>query len=163
MAAKQHFPEAPKHALWDLTFTRLAIAVQPQLNAFQQGLLQRFKAIGMACETNVRQTPRGLSTMLALVGQRGLICIVDVTLIDGMAVGRGPCAALDIRLLDACGDVAAEGLASESLGQLSPDNLAVCVLFSTEQLERAATAVYVASMAHFDLLKPSAPITGSAG
>jgi hypothetical protein len=155
MAAKQHFPEAPKHALWDLTFTRLAKAVQPQLNAFQQELLRRFKAIGVACDTSVRQTPRGLSTMLALVGQRGLICIVDITLIDGMAVGRGPCAALDIRLLDACGDVVAEGLASGSHGQLPPDNLAACVLFSTEQLERAATAVYVASLAHFDLLRPS--------
>ncbi|MDC8773712.1 hypothetical protein [Roseateles albus] len=161
MASPQHTPEAPKHALWDLKFTKLAQDLQPQLNALRLELLRRYKAIGLAIDTNVRQTPRGLSTLLALVGQRGLICIVDITLIDGMAVGHGPLASLDIRLLDACGDVAAEGIGRSALGQAFCANLAAQAL-SAEQLDRAATAVYVASLAHFDLLRPASANAGNA-
>jgi hypothetical protein len=96
-----------------------------------------------------------LSTFLALMGRRGLICIVDLTLVDGMAVGRGRCTALDIRLLDACGDVAAEGLAGGVLGRACHEESAAEV-FSAESLARAATVVYVATLAQFALLRPAA-------
>ena len=104
------------------------------------------------------QTPRGLSTFLALIGQRGLVCIVDLTLVDGMAIGLGPRASLDIRLLDACGDVVAGGLASGVSGLASGETCetSAAATLSAESLDRAATAVYVAALAQFDLLRPPA-------
>ena len=98
-------PAPPGEPAWDIAFTRLTLAVRPQVDACVLELTRRFQAIGLGCDAQSRQTPRGLATFLAVVGQRGLLFIVDITLIDGMAVDRGPCAALDIRLLDACGDV----------------------------------------------------------
>ena len=148
-------PTPPSPPAWDITVTRLTRAVRPQVEACAQGLACRFHAIGLGSDTQVRQTPRGLSTFLALVGQRGLICIIDMTLVDGMAVGQGPCAALHIRLLDACGDVAVDGLASGVLGRAHHETSAAEAL-SPENLDRAATAVYVATLAQFDLLGPVA-------
>lgn len=151
-----HFASIPPgEPAWDITFTRLTRNWGPPLEACVLGLSSRFQAIGLTCEAQVRQTPRGLSTFLALVGQRGLICIVDMTLVDGMAVGQGPFAALDIRLLNACGDVVADGLASGVLGSVSLAPSAIESL-SSENLDRAATAVYVATLAQFDLLRPAA-------
>ena len=146
MSQRNPIPAPPSQPAWDITVTRLTRAVRPQVEACAQGLARRFQAIGLGSDTQVRQTPRGLSTFLALVGQRGLICIVDMTLVDGMAVGQGPCAALDIRLLDACGDV---------LGRPYGETLAVDAL-SPENLDRAAMAVYVATLAQFDLIPPVA-------
>ena len=146
-------PALPSEPAWDITVTRLMRTVGPQVEACALDLSRRFRAIGLGSDTQVRQTPRGLSTFLALVGQRGLICIVDMTLVDGMAVGQGPCAALDIRLLDACGDVAAEGLASGASGRALREISSAEVL-NSESLDRAATAVYVATLAQFDLLRP---------
>ena len=89
---------------------------------------------------------------------------VDLTLVDGMAVGQGPRAALDIRLLDACGDGVVEGLASIVLGPACGEThesreareTAAAEMLSPENLDRAATAVYVATLAQFDLLRPPA-------
>jgi hypothetical protein len=78
-----------------------------------------------------------------------------MTLVDGMAVGQGPCAALDIRLLDACGDMASEGLGLGVPGRAGRETSGA-ESFSPEHLHRAATAVYVATLAHFDLLSPVA-------
>ena len=147
MSQPNAIPAPPSEPAWDVTVTRLTRTMGPRVEACAQGLARRFRAIGLGSDTQVRQTPRGLSTFLALVGQRGLICIVDMTLVDGMAVGRGPCVTLDIRLLDACGDV---------LGRAHTESLAVDAL-SPENLDRAATAVYVATLAQFDLLRPVAP------
>ena len=155
MSQGNAIPTPPSQPAWDITVTRLTRAVRPQVEACAQGLACRFRAIGLGSDTQVRQTPRGLSTFLALVGQRGLICIIDMTLVDGMAVGQGPCAGLDIRLLDACGDVAVDGLASGVLGRAGQDTSSTEAL-SLENLERAATAVYVATLAQFDLLGPVA-------
>ena len=129
--------------------------VRPHIEACALDLARRFQAIGLGSDTQVRQTPRGLSTFLALVGQRGLICIVDMTLVDGMAIGMGTCTVLDIRLLDACGDVAVDGLASGVFGRAYHEASATEAL-SPKNLDRAATAVYVASLAQFDLLGPVA-------
>lgn len=159
MSQPHAIPTPPSEPAWDIAFTRLTRAVQPQVEACRLDLARRFQAIGLGSDTTVTQTPRGLSTFLALVGQRGLICIVDLTLIDGMAVGQGPCAALDIRLLDACGDVVAEGLASGVLGQACGETREAretAEKLSLENLDRAATAVYVATLAQFDLLPPPA-------
>lgn len=101
-------PGAPAASGWDIEFTRLAREVQGRVQTLVQDLTGRFQAAGLLCEVQVRQTPRGLTTFLALVGQRGLLCIVDITLIDGMAVARQPGAVMDIRLLDACGESAAK-------------------------------------------------------
>jgi len=155
MARPHPTPTPSGEPAWDIAFTRLAQAVRPQVEACTRDLARRFQAMGLGSEMDVRQTPRGLSTFLALVGQRGLICIVDLTLVDGMAVGQGPCAALDIRLLDACGDVVAAGLAHGMQGRAFHDGSAAQAL-SSEQLDRSATAVYVATLAHFDLLRPLA-------
>ena len=148
MSQPNAIPAPPSEPAWDITVTRLTRAVRPQVEAWALDLARRFHALGLGSETQVRQTPRGLSTFLALVGQRGLICIIDMTLVDGMAVGQGPCAALDIRLLDACGDV---------LGRAHSAPLAVEAL-DPENLDRAAAAVYVATLAQFDLLRPVARV-----
>ena len=146
-------PAAPGEPAWDLTFTRLTQAISPQIEACVRSLERRFRAIGLSSENQVRQTPRGLSTFLALVGQRGLICIVDMTLIDGMAMGEGQWVALDIRLLDACGDVAAEGLGKGVQGRTFQDASAAQALLK-ETMDQTATAIYVAALGHFCLLLP---------
>jgi hypothetical protein len=155
MVQPHSIPAPPSEPAWDITFTRLTQAVRPQIEECVLDLARRFQAIGLGSDAQVRQTPRGLSTFLALVGQRGLICIVDMTLVDGMAIDQGPCAALDIRLLDACGDVVADGLASGVHGRAFREASAAQALMS-ENLDRAATAVYVATLAQFDLLRPVA-------
>ena len=155
MAQSNPLPAPPYKPAWDIAFTRLTHAARPWIEACALDLARRFRAIGLRSDTQVRQTPRGLSTFLVLVGQRGLICIVDMTLVDGMAVGQGPCAALDIRLLDACGDVVADGLASGEQGRTFQEASAAQA-FISENMDRAATVVYVAILGHFDLQLPVA-------
>jgi hypothetical protein len=146
-------PRPPGEPAWDITFTRLAQAVQPGVEACALDLARRLEAIGVGSEMQVRQTPRGLSTFLALLGRRGLIGLVDMTLVDGMAVGHGPCATLDIRLLDACGDAVADGLTVSVLDRSLHGAAALQALQA--HMARAATAVYVETLAHFDLLQPA--------
>lgn len=157
MATPQPVPAAPSQPAWEITVTRLTQALQPRLEACAQTLLRRFQGIGLRGDVQVRQTPRGHSTFLALVGQRGLIGIVDISLLDGMALGQEAYLALDVRLLDACGDVVMAGLAQrESLH--SAAELANSDAFSPESLDRAVTAIFVASLAQFDLqLRPPVP------
>jgi hypothetical protein len=149
------FPTPPGMPAWDITLTRMTQAVRPQLLACVHALARRFEAIGLRSDLCVRQTPRGLSTFLSLVGRRGLVCILDLTLVDGLAVGRGPSAALDIRLLDACGDVVTDGFARGMTGLALPSN-GKAVAFAAADLDRAATSVYIATLAQFDLLQPGA-------
>ena len=143
-------PDSAASSGWDIEFTRLAREVQGRVRALVQDLTQRFHAVGLGCDVQVRQTPRGLSTFLSLVGQRGLLCIVDLTLVDGMAVANEPGAALDIRLLDACGDLAAtcsphlQGGAS--ICQAKSDDI-----LATEQVGPRATGIYLLAMGHFGM------------
>ncbi len=155
MAQPHPLPTPPVQPAWDIAYTRMTQCVRPRLEACALDLARRFLAIGLGSDTQVRQTPRGLSTFLAIVGPIGLICIVDMTLVDGMAVGRGPCAMLDIRVLDACGDVVAHGLAHGDVGRPFRETTTADALKS-QDLDRAATAVYVTTLGHFDLLRPSA-------
>ena len=100
--ATQHDPAQPS---WDVAFTRLSRQVSERLAAVTGALTHRLEAGGLTCDLQSRQTPRGLSTFLSVVGERGLLFIFDFTLIDGMAVNRHQGATLDVRLLDGCGDV----------------------------------------------------------
>jgi hypothetical protein len=145
-------PVPPSDPVWDITVTRLMRAARPHVDACALDLARRFQSIGLGCDTQVRCTPRGLSTFLAVVGQRGLICIVEMTLVDGMAVGRGPCTELDIRLLDACGEVVEDGLASSVLGNLHQESFDEEAL-RLGNLGLAVTVAYVATLAQFDLLR----------
>ena len=147
-------PLSPSVPTWDIAFTRLAHATRPRVEACARDLVHRFEAIGLTTDVEVRQTPRGLSTFIAVVGDRGLICIVDLTLIDGMAVHTGPIATLDVRLIDACGDIAADGLAGHRNPQALPAVLGDTVL-QTEPLDEASATVYLAALAHFDLFPPA--------
>jgi hypothetical protein len=143
-------PRPPIEPAWDTTFTRLTRALSPRIGECASKLDRRFKTIGLKSDIQVRQTPRGLSTFLSVVGGRGLIFIVDMTLIDGMAVGQGPWATLNIRLLDACGDIVAGGLGAGLKGHSFHDISAAQALAS-ESLEQAVTAVYVTALGLFDL------------
>ena len=154
MAATQPIPAAPIDPGWDIRFTRLAQAWRTPIELCALDLARRFQAIGLGSELQVRLTPRGLSTFLALLGRRGLICIVDLTLVDGRALGQGPHAALDIRLIDACGEVVAQGLAGALPGQAELEDAADQAL-PAAQLGRLATVVYIATLAHFELLQPA--------
>ena len=145
----------PGGPAWDLTFTRMAHAVRPAVEACTLDLTRRFKAVGLSIDTQVRQMPRGLSNILALVGQRGLVCIVEVALVDGMEIGRGPCAVLELRLLDACGDLVFEGFVGD-VRMRTVQGASSAEVGSSDSLDRAATGVYVAALAQFDLLRPAA-------
>jgi hypothetical protein len=142
----------PGEHAWDITFTRIAFSVLPQVEACMFSLARRFCAMGLTSDTQVRQTPRGQSVFLSLIGRYGLAGIVDCTLVDGMAVGQGPAATLDTRLLDACGDVVAIGLTnSVRIRHLqTPPPAQGHVL---ENLDRAATGIYVEALAQFNLLR----------
>jgi hypothetical protein len=153
MNQKHDTPAPPSEPAWDITFTRMAHTVLPKIEACAIDLARRFKAMGLSCDTHVRPMPRGLSTFLTLVGQRGLICIVEMTLVDGMVDGNGPCTGLEISLLDACGDVVDDGLISDVAGRTFLDASAAETLIA-QNLDRAATGIYVATLGHFELLQP---------
>jgi hypothetical protein len=150
--ASQHPTELPHEPNWDVTFTRLAQLAQPLIKILGLDLARRFNSLGLSSNWQVRPTPRGVSHFLALVGQRALICIVDMTLVDGMTVGEGHRAKLDIRLLDACGEVVAGGLGSELQARSFHDGLSAQAVISGNLKQTAAT-VYVAALGHFELLR----------
>ncbi len=141
----------PGEPAWDITFTRLANAVRPGVEACVQALARQLHVMGVGSDQQVRQTPRGASVFLSVVGRRGLLCIVDFTLIDGMAVGQGHRAMLDIRLLDACGDVIAEDLAHGLTCRAEPGG-AIAPPIPAWALSQAATTVFVSVLGHFDLM-----------
>ena len=120
------------------------------MRALLAELTRRFRGAGLGCAIQLQQTPRGLSMFLALVGQRGLICIVDVTLVDGMQVAHQAGAALDIRLLDACGDVVARQPWHRPDGASTYQATAECIL-PNGQIRAGATSVYVLVMGLFGL------------
>ena len=147
-------PGAPPSIGWDMAFTRLSNALQARVKALVQDLASRWHAAGLGCDVQVRQTPRGVSTFLSVVGQRGLLFIADITLVDGMSVGRQPGARLDIRLLDACGDVAATCSASSGDGVAAFQTLADGIL-AWSQVGPCSTAVQVLAIGHFGLVAPA--------
>ena len=115
-----------------------------------QELTHRFQAYGLLCDVQMRHTPRGLSTFLSVVGQRGLLFIVDVTLIDGMEVAGCPGAALDVRMLDARGETVAHCAAirqpgSPAYGARSGEILAAA------DLGRCVNTMFAIAVGHFDL------------
>jgi hypothetical protein len=136
---------------WDIAFTRMSLQVAPLVEACVQGLMLRFQAIGLRCDLQSRHTPRGLSTFLAAVGPRGLLFIVDITMIDGMAVAERRGAALDVRLLDACGDTVAHCAVAAATEAQAYGDCAEEVI-AAAGLARVATAVFVMAIAHFDLV-----------
>jgi len=105
MSQAHAIPAPPAEPAWDITFTRLARAVGPHLDA----------------------------------------CALDL----------GACAMVDMRLLDACGDIVADDLASGMQGTAFHEVSAAVTLIS-ESLARAATTAYVAALAHVELLRPLA-------
>ncbi len=143
-------PGSPAASGWDIEFTRIAREVQCRVRVLVQELTARFLAAGLDCDVQTRQTPRGLSTFLALVGQRGLLCMVDMTLVDGMATARERGAMLDIRLLDACGDAAARW--SPHLADGAPAYQATSDgILAIEQVTACAAAVHLLVMGVFGL------------
>jgi hypothetical protein len=136
---------------WDIAFTRISRHALPHVNGCLQGLALRFEAIGLRCEMQLRHTPRGLSRFLAVTGQRGLLFIVDITLIDGIAVAGIRGAALDVRLLDACGDTVAHCAEKPASAAPSYQPHADEIL-AAAGLDRSAVSVFVMAMAHFDLV-----------
>ena len=140
----------PRDRDWDIAFTRLSRDVLPQVEAGVQRLSRRFEALGLLCDVQMRHTPRGLSTFLAVIGQRGLLLIVDVTLIDGMVVARCPGAALDVRMMDALGDVALQCRAATAPGAPAYSARSEEILAAAD-LARCATTIFVAAMSYFEL------------
>jgi len=143
-------PGAPTASGWDMVFTRLARAVQRRVLGLVRELTGRLRAAGLDCDVQLRQTPRGVSTYLAVIGQRGLIFVVDMTLVDGMRVARQPGARLEVRLLDACGDAVATCWTSAPDGA-STWHTELERILSRDQAGRCATAVHVLAMGHFGL------------
>ncbi len=148
------FPATPSGRGWDIAFTRISRDVLLEVDACVQEMKLRLLAIGLSCDRQVRQTPRGVSTFLAVAGDRGLLFIVDVTLIDGMAVAQHRGAALDIRLLDACGDTVSHCALATAPGAPIYRSSAHEVV-AAAGLARSITTVCVTAMAHFDLVPPT--------
>ncbi|PTT92509.1 hypothetical protein DBR42_01845 [Pelomonas sp. HMWF004] len=115
------------------------------MEACVRQLAGQFRAMGLGLDQQLRQTPRGSSVFLSVFGRRGLLCIVDITVIDGMAVGQGRRAGLDIRLLDACGDVVAADLTHGLTFSAEAPPV------SMQALLQAATLAFVLALGHFDL------------
>jgi hypothetical protein len=143
-----NFPGAPG---WDIAFTRISRQVMPAVDAWVQHLVGRFRSIGLHCDVQSRHTPRGESTFLAAVGQRGLLFVVDITLIDGVAVERVFGAVLDVRLLDAEGDTVMHCSTSPDDQAPSYFDGAAALLAATD-LPRCGTSLFVAALAHFGLV-----------
>ena len=139
----------PGYTDWDIAFTRISRQVAPEIDACLRELAPRLQAMGLHCDLQSRQTPRGQSSLLAAVGQRGLLFIIDITLIDGMAVAGLRGATLDVRLLDACGDTVAHcsAEAGTTVYRTNADEIIAAV-----DLARSATSVFVMAMGHFDLV-----------
>ena len=150
-ALQSSVPGNPDDPGWDIAFTRIARGVAPYVAACVQALSLRFQTIGLQCDPQSRQTPRGESSLLAVVGRRGLLFIVDITLIDGMAVAGLRGAALDVRLLDACGDTVGHCSAAGGPGARFFRTVTDEVIAAAD-LARAATSVFVMAMGHFDLV-----------
>jgi hypothetical protein len=153
-------PASPPAPGWDIACTRIANAALPHIDACLCALARQFGALGLRCHSEVRHTPRGLSSFLAVIGQRGLLFIVDITLVDGMAIGRSADASIDVRLLDACGDPVERLHRSDppgaTHGALSPG-----AVLAAAALAQAATAVYVTALSHFDLAQRRAAGPGA--
>jgi hypothetical protein len=143
-------PIPPGQPGWDIAFTRLTRTVSGRIASCAADIEHRFKTHGLNSDLQVRPTPRGLSTFIALTGARGLVCIVDITLVDGMAVGRGPCTSIEIRLLDACGDLVAPGLGTSMQGTAFDAHSAM-QLWTPDRMSQAATSVYLSALGLFDL------------
>jgi hypothetical protein len=135
---------------WDIAFTRICQEVLQSVEACVQELSRRFQASGLDCDAQARHTARGLSTFLAVVGRRGLLFIVDITLIDGMMVAGIAGAALDICLLDACGDAVSQ--CSRPPFAAPAFHATASQVVAAADLVRAATSVFVMAMGHFDLV-----------
>jgi hypothetical protein len=93
-----------------------------------------------------------------------LLCIVDMTLIDGMAVARESGAALDIRLLDACGDCVAKCLPHLPHLPHLPDGASIYqatsdAILAADQVGRRATAIHLLVMGNFGL--PGSALRGA--
>lgn len=151
-------PDGPAASGWDIEFTRLSGKVLRRVQKLVQELAARFGAAGLECDVRVRQTPRGLSTYLAVVGQRGLLFIVDMTLIDGLAVARLRGACLDIRLLDGCGDPAVH-CSPHSLDDVSAFRTTLDEIMAEDQIGPCATTICLLAMGHFGLIAAATPGT----
>jgi hypothetical protein len=139
---------------WDIAFTRISRDVTPRVDACVRELTTRFLAVGLHCDLQSRHTPRGLSRFLSAVGRRGLLFIVDITLIDGMAVSGVRGAALDVRLLDACGDTVSHCSSRAESGAPVYRTDADGVM-AASRLARSAISAFVMAMGHFDLVPTS--------
>lgn len=135
---------------WEIAFTRLSREVLPHVEAGVQGLTRRFQARGLLCGVQKQHTPRGLSTFLSVVGQRGLLFIVDFTLIDGLLLAGCPGAALEVRMLDACGETLAQCAATPVTGAPIYSACAAEILAAAD-LPRCATTMFVMALGRFDL------------
>jgi len=141
----------PAEPGWDIAFTRLSRQVLHHVNACARELALRFESVGLTCHVDARQTPRGNSTVLAVVGQRGLLFIVDFTLVDAMVVARQAAAALDVRLLDANGDVAAKCIATEPLEPEGYHSTPAQVLEAARS-GLSVPSLYLMALGRFDVL-----------
>jgi hypothetical protein len=148
MSPQKNTPAPPGEPAWDIQFTRLASVVGPQMTACTEDIVRRFRSMGLGCDAQTRQTPRGVSNFVAVMGERGLICIVDITLLDGMALGQGAYASLETRLLDARGDVVATALGKSVDGQTF-NAVSAANVITTQNLGQVATAVFVAALGLF--------------
>ena len=138
---------------WDIGFTRVWRDVQPQIDACLLELKRRFQSVGLSCadfKMQTRQTPRGQSTFLSVVGWRGLLFIVDITLIDGMKVAGCPGAALHVRLLDACGDIVENSTANAN-GVSQRYRTVASEIIESAGLAATASSAYLMAICHFDL------------
>lgn len=111
--------------------------------------------MGLTCDRQVKPTRRGLTTFLAAVGQRGLLFMVEISLLVVVQPAGQRDVMVDATLLDACGDVVAPCITAH---RMVPGCRQACCehILADTDLTRAMTSIYVLAMAHFDLV----PVVG---
>lgn len=151
MTPSKQTPGAPRRFDWSLTEASMLRGATRLIDSHLEQLSRRFLALGLTCDTQVKQTPRGLSTFLAVMGRRGLLFLVDVTLADGALAFGQPGAAIDVWLLDACGDVITPCTPAPAPGVARYQTITE-LLANQANLARTMISVYVLALAHFGLL-----------
>ena len=144
----------PAQPHWDMAFTRLSRRFLDQVEICVVDLTAGFRTAGLWGDLQVRQTPRGISAFFAVAGDRGLLFILDFTLVDGMAVARHPGAAADVRLLDASGDVLAH-CPSTHPGARRAHHASIEQVIAADGECLKAGAVYAMVNTYFDISRPA--------
>ncbi len=86
---------------WDIEVTRMVAALVPRFSRHFDELGRLLTVTGMTLRPEYGLSLAGYEANLNLVGRHGLLCRLQLSVVDGMAIGTERGVGLDILLLDA--------------------------------------------------------------